>query len=255
MPGTLRDKFRVADVKAGQDLAGIILYGFFGNSVDADAKSEVLKGVNFINLAADATVPSDSITNLYGINTQEEVNNFKHAAQGKGPIDSPRNYMVDEDAYKGYTNDAVEDTLEHYRQGMQGLLDFMRENEARIDFQSDLERDYYYMLRQQVEILASGESLSQKSIDDNTYEYSKMLSSSLNLATGSFTYDTNSSHIKLTVTEPEINTHELFEQLKDTGVIQATVGAAALSNKYDQFVKDVSVGRNEIKEETKLQNA
>lgn len=255
MPGTLRDKYKVADVKAGKDLAGTILYGFFGNAATPDEKRRLLKDINYIHLASDANVSTGNMTSVYTVNELPEINESRYTLQGKAPIEHPRNNMVDDDAYTYYTNDAVENTLERYHRGMQGLFEFLKENEHKIEFQSDLERDYYYMLRQQVEILADGESLCQKSIDDNTYEYSKMLSSSLNLATGSFDYDTNRDIVTVKVTEPEVGTHELFERVKDTGLIQAAVGAAALSNKYDQFVKDGSVGRGEIIEETKLQIA
>ncbi|MCR4902221.1 MAG: hypothetical protein K6A23_05130 [Butyrivibrio sp.] len=267
MPKKLKEVYSAKDLKEGVIIAGTILYSFLDdNIVSEETKKQIMKKLYLpSNASLTRHYEPDVIQNVYGKYEVDKdgdqiygdeaimtsIMQSDNGTLSEDYIDVAGGYL--KNAYLYYLSDDTDDMMEYYKNSLQELSKLLKDNESNIIFESNAEHDYFKYLQQKIDILANGESLNDRYKTDMAEGLLWNYNAKVRFKSAEGSIYNNEFVPVVSDYGNNLNTHEFFKKIEKTGIVQAIVGETNLHNKFEEHIKNGSVGRAELIEEAVLQ--
>ncbi|MCR5478137.1 MAG: hypothetical protein K6E92_11050 [Lachnospiraceae bacterium] len=246
-PGSLHEKYGVQDVAMAQELGASFLYGMLGDILKPEEQLEILKKITILyNLGSES---NEVIEKIYGEEFCHLNTRMANEEDGLYSVEENIRTSIQKGFHTSYQAPAFDKPLKVFSEGLDELLQ-AAEKKARVGgFQTDAERNYFFMVKGMLEDAQAGQ-FAEKYKGDPAYEYMYSV----------FAKIRNSSVVPQI--DPEtgefgVNLKNLLDDrkniggLQELGLVETMAQAKLAADLQDAYLKGGNVSREELIEANK----
>ena len=249
MPNEPLNHITKSDLDNANTFASTAMFSILKDDMSDAKKKEILSSIFGIR-NAESGEEADALILMGGRNRD-----FIAAAPGDPGVitelEEPRKQTLMPGDYRVYTNPLAKRPLDEFVSSMKEFSQALDRKLKNTTFLNPSEADFFYAIKGITDILANGESVSERAKKYTQMAYVTNIFIKFDLPAGSVSVD-KSGKIQLD-TNGFKDYKRMLQNLDETGMIQAMAGAFKVSDMQERYEKTGEISREELIAEYEMQ--
>ncbi|MBR4580776.1 MAG: hypothetical protein IKO32_06045, partial [Lachnospiraceae bacterium] len=245
MPNEPLNHLTRKDITNSLNLATTALFGVLKDDVTEAKKKEILKNIAALNIAFYDVNQARVLMDGQHEDFLEEMQNLNVVSPSRIPEDN----WMDSSDFEVYTNPVAKKPLEKYTESMRELTALLDQKLKNPNTLGRTEKDFIYMMKGMTESLSRGESLTERYYNHPQMSFSANIFTKLYLSNGQILANPEDGSITIEETFPGNDDKKVFQNLEDTGIVQAAAGSVKVTEMHERYVTKGDVSKEELIDE------